>query len=128
MEIGGTDMTRDEIAAELVAGCREGRERANLIKLYAENAVSVEAADMGQGRETHGLQGIIGKHEWWDSAMEMTGGAVKGPYPHGDDKFAVIFQAAGRDKASGEAFDMDEVAIYTVADGKIVREEFFYTT
>ena len=30
------------------------------------DAVSVEATDMGGGRETHGLAGIHGKHDWWD--------------------------------------------------------------
>ncbi|MEO1238155.1 MAG: nuclear transport factor 2 family protein [Pseudomonadota bacterium] len=122
-------MTLMEIANELVAGCREGRERENLDKLYAPDAVSVEAADMsGQGRETHGLDGIKGKHEWWDANNEMTGGSVSDPFPHGDDRFAVIFEAQGKDKSSGEAFEMKEVAVYHVAGGKIVREEFFYPT
>ena len=29
-------------------------------------------------------------------------------------------------KASGERMQMDEVAVYTVKDGKIVQEEFLY--
>lgn len=120
-------MTLMDIANELVAGCREGRERENLDKLYADNVVSVEAADMGgQGRETHGLDGIKGKHDWWDANNEMTGGAISDPFPHGDDRFAVIFEVQGKDKTTGEPFDMKEVGVYHVADGKIVREEFFY--
>ena len=119
-------MTLQEIADELVAGCREGRERENLGRLYAEDAVSVEAVDMGGGREVHGLDGIRGKHDWWDANKEVTGGEVHGPYPHGDDRFAVRFVVQGRDKGTGESFDMDEVAVYHVADGKIAREEFFY--
>jgi hypothetical protein len=51
-------MTLREIADALVEGCRTGKEAENLDKLYAEDAVSVEAADMGQGRETAGLDGI----------------------------------------------------------------------
>lgn len=119
-------MDMKAVADALVAGCREGREAENLGALYAEDAVSVEAADQGGGREAHGLEAIRAKHAWWDANVEMTGGSVSDPMPHGDDRFAVIFEAAGRDKASGEAFEMREVAIYTVADGKIVREEFFY--
>ena len=38
-------MDLKEISAELVAGCHEGRALANLDKLYAEDAVSIEAAD-----------------------------------------------------------------------------------
>ena len=116
-----------EIAKELVAGCREGRAKENLDKLYAADAVSVEAADMGQGRETHGLNGIRAKHEWWESAMEMLEADVTGPMWHGDDRFAVIFRSKVKEKETGKVSDMEEVGIYTVADGKIVREEFFYT-
>jgi ketosteroid isomerase-like protein len=119
-------MTRDEIAAELVAGCREGRARANLHRLYAADAVSVEASDMGGGRETRGLAGIDGKHQWWEDNHEVTGGRVDGPYNHGDDRFAVVFAVEGMTKADGKSFAMGEVGIYTVASGKIVREEFFY--
>ncbi len=115
-----------EIAAELVAGCREDRTRENLDKLYADTAVSVEAQDMGQGRETVGLDGIKAKHDWWDSAMEFLGGDITGPLMSGDDRFAVIFRLKAREKATGNVSEMEEVGLYHVADGKIVREEFFY--
>ena len=58
--------------------------------------------------------------------MEVTGGSVSDPMLHGEDRFAVIFEVSGHEKESGTAFDMKEVAIYHVAGGKIVREEFFY--
>ncbi|WP_170514614.1 nuclear transport factor 2 family protein [Ruegeria atlantica] len=120
-------MNLKEIADELVAGCREDRAKENLNKLYAPDAVSVEAQEMeGMGRETHGVDGIRGKHEWWEGAHEVSGASVSEPYLHGDDRFAVIFEVQGKVKESGEAFDMKEVAIYHVANGKIVREEFFY--
>jgi ketosteroid isomerase-like protein len=121
-------MTLREIADALVEGCRTGKEAENLGKLYAEDAVSVEAADMGQGRETAGLDGIRGKHAWWDEAMEMTGGTVSDPMLHGEDRFAVIFEASGREKATGKTFEMKEIGVYHVKGGKIVREEFYYDT
>lgn len=120
-------MNLKEIADELVAGCREDRAKENLSKLYAPDAVSIEAQEMeGMGRETHGVEGIRGKHEWWEGAHEVSGASVSEPYLHGDDRFAVIFEVQGKVKESGEAFDMKEVGIYHVANGKIVREEFFY--
>jgi ketosteroid isomerase-like protein len=118
-------MELKDIAAELVAGCREGREVENLDRLYAANAVSVEGADHGNGRETKGLDGIKGKHAWWDSAMEVTRQEVSDPKIHGDDRFVVIFDVAAREKESGKEMAMNEVAVYHVANGKIVREEFF---
>ncbi len=120
-------MTLSEIAAELVAGCREDRARANLQKLYSPDAVSVEPADMGgMGRETHGLAGIDGKHQWWEDNHTVTGGKIDGPFLHGDDRFAVVFAMQGINKSDGKAFDMTEVGVYHVKGDKIVREEFFY--
>ncbi len=120
-------MTLNEIGNELVAGCREGRARANIDTLYAPDAVSVEAADpMGMGVETQGAEGIKGKHDWWDNAFEVLDAAVSDPYPHGDDKFAVRFTLKAKNRETGEVSDMDEIAVYHVAGGKIVREEFFY--
>lgn len=120
-------MNLKEIADELVAGCREGRAKANLDKLYADDAISVEATDaMGMGRETAGRDGIRRKHEWWEGAHDVSGASVSEPFMHGDDRFAVIFEVQGTVKESGDSFDMREVAIYHVADGKIVREEFYY--
>ncbi len=119
-------MTLLEIANELVAGCREDRTRENLDRLYAEDAVSVEPSDMGGGRETRGLAAIHGKHDWWEGAFIVHGLTVDGPFTHGDDRFAVIFRMDTENKATGERTQGREVAVYHVADGRIVREEFFY--
>lgn len=119
-------MTLDEIAAELVKGCREGRERENLDRLYAEDAVSVEGADMGGGAASEGRAAIHGKHDWWEGAVEVHGLTVEGPFTHQPDRFAVIFGMDTTDKATGKRSQGREVAIYTVKDGKIVREEFYY--
>jgi ketosteroid isomerase-like protein len=120
-------MTLQEIANELVAGCREDRTRENLDRLYAPDAVSVEAMDMGGGRETVGLAGIHGKHDWWEGAFITHGLTVEGPFLHGDDRFAVIFGMDTEDKATGKRTQGREVAVYHVKGGKIVKEEFFYS-
>jgi ketosteroid isomerase-like protein len=121
-------MTLKEIADALVAGCKAGTERANLKVLYAPDAQSIEAADMGGGRTTTGLAGIEGKHDWWEGAHDIHKVDVTGPYLHGDDRFAVIFGMDVTNKESGQRMQMQEVGIYHVANGKIVREEFFYST
>ena len=112
-------MTLKEIADELVAGCREDRTRENLDKLYAADAV-------GEGRETVGLAAIHGKHDWWDANFEVPALTVEGPFLHGDDRFAVIFDMETVNKASGERRKDREVGVYHVRNGKITREEFFY--
>ncbi|MDJ0995445.1 MAG: nuclear transport factor 2 family protein [Dinoroseobacter sp.] len=96
---------------------------------YSEDCVSVEAAPMPgvDSPVSDGLAAIRAKHDWWNNAMEFVSGTVEGPHLHGDDRFALIFKSVMREKASGNEMPMEEVAIYTVKDGKIVREEFFYT-
>ncbi|MDW4496869.1 nuclear transport factor 2 family protein [Sulfitobacter sp. D35] len=122
-------MDLKEIATELVKGCREDRTTENLDKLYAEDAVSVEAFAMegGNDREARGRDAIRAKHEWWENAMEVDSAETSDPMLHGDDRFAVTFAFKGREKESGREIDMKEVGVYHVKDGKIVREEFFYT-
>ena len=118
-----------DVANELVAGCRDGREEANLDKIYAADAVSVEAQDFsGMGRETAGVEGIKGKHQWFGSMYEILEQKISDPMPHGEDRFAVTFEMKSKNKETGEIENMNEIAVYHVANDKIVREEFFYTS
>ena len=117
-------------AKKLVEHCRAGTTREGLKELYDPDAVSVEAMAMpGSGSaETKGVEGIRGKHDWWESSFEVHSAVVDGPYPHDPDRFAVIFELDTTEKASGKRSRMKEVGLYTIDDaGKIVREEFFYT-
>jgi len=117
-----------DIADRLLSYCRAGEEAKALDELYAEDAVSVEAAAQpGAGAaETRGLDGIRGKHAWWAEAMVVHDFSAEGPFFHGEDRFGAIFTAEMIEKATGARSAMRESAIYTVAGGKIVREEFFY--
>jgi ketosteroid isomerase-like protein len=124
--MGPNDQLRS-LAEELVKGCREGRERENLNKLYAENAVSVEAyAGPEMDRETKGLEAIHKKHDWWESTMEELESHTTGPFYHGEDRFSVVFTGRAKNKETGEVMDMQETGVYHVEGGRIVREEFFY--
>jgi ketosteroid isomerase-like protein len=120
-------MTLNEIAMELVAGCREHREQANLHTLYAPDAQSVEAMDMGNGTTVTGIEAIQGKHDWWNGAMTVHNVTVGGPFVHGADRFAVSFDMDYTEKETGKRSQMQEIAVYHVAGGKIVREEFYYS-
>ena len=123
-------MTLIDVANALVDGCRTGQDTENLEMLYAPDAVSVEAMAAPGGempREVQGVAAIKGKHEWWNATMEVLEAEASDPMLHGDDRFAVIFRMKAKDRASGTVMDMEEVGVYTVAGGKIVREEFFYT-
>jgi ketosteroid isomerase-like protein len=119
-------MSTNEIANRYVALCKEGRFGACLDELFAKDAVSVEAfAPPGQDPVATGLPALHAKSEWWNKNHEVHKGEVFGPYPNGD-RFAVRFAFDVTNKPSGKRFTMDEVGLFTVENGKISREEFFY--
>jgi ketosteroid isomerase-like protein len=115
-----------EIGKKYVALCQEGKNEVILDELFAKDAVSVEAgAPPGQDRTAKGLDAIRGKSKWWRENHTVHKAELSGPYPH-DDRFAVRFVYDVTSKPSGKRFTMDEVGLFTVANNKIVKEEFFY--
>src|SRR5215471_14635548 len=116
-----------EIAKKYVALCKEGKTDVILDELFTNDTVSVEAgAPPGQERTAKGLEAIRAKGKWWRDNHTVHKAEVFGPYPH-DDRFAVRFVYDVTNKPSNQRFSMDEVALFTVSKGKIVKEEFFYT-
>ena len=115
-----------EIARQLAELCRAGKNEEALNTLFAENVVSVEAgAPPGMEREAKGLAAVKAKGEWWRANHEIHSASISGPWPH-DDKFVVGFIYDVTNKPSGNRMVMNEVGLYYVQNGKIVREEFFY--
>ena len=55
----------------------------------------------------------------------LHGASAEGPYI-GATGFAVKFRVDVTENASGKRLLMEEVGVYTVENGKIVREEFMY--
>ena len=120
-------MSTLEIANKLVELCRQGKNMEALDTLFSRDIVSVEAVSMpGMAQETKGLPAVKAKNEWWISNHEVHSASATGPWPHGD-RFIVGFQYDVTNKPSGKRMKMDEAALYTVNDGKIVKEEFFYS-
>lgn len=118
-------MTTMETADQLVALCREGRNLEAIEQLYADDVVSLEVQEPMM--IATGKAAVIGKAQWWQSAHEVHSASVDGPWPNGD-QFIVRFHFDITVKATGARVTMDEVGLYTVADGKIVHERFFYRT
>ena len=76
-------------------------------------------------REVRGVDKCLEKSKAWVAAHEIHSASAEGPFPHGD-KFALILKYDITRKATGERVKMEEVALYTVANDKIVKEEFMY--
>ena len=121
-------MSAREIGTKLVALCREGKNLEAIESLYADDVVSVEAAEGGGfPRTMTGKATVLGKGQWWEENHEIHEASVDGPFPHGDDRFAVIFHYDITSKPMNNArMELNEVGVYTVKNGKVVREEFFY--
>jgi ketosteroid isomerase-like protein len=122
-------MDVNEVGRRLVELCQQGK-NLDALSLYAPDAVSVEAmGDETMPAVMTGVDAIRGKGEWWFANHEVHRASAKGPFPNGD-RFAVIFDYEVTPKAgpmAGKRMAMEEVALYTVKDGKIAREEFFYS-
>ncbi|HVT04937.1 MAG TPA: nuclear transport factor 2 family protein [Thermoanaerobaculia bacterium] len=119
-----------QVGDKLVELCKQGKHLEAIDAIYDKNIVSVEAMSGGPDMpaEMHGIDAIRGKNEWWLANHEVHSGDAKGPYVNGD-RFAVDFNFDITPKVGpmeGKRHTMQEVALYTVKDGKIVREEFFY--
>lgn len=120
-------MSTSEVGKKLVELCKQGKNEEAMKTLYASNIVSVEAgAPPGQSAESSGIEAVIAKGKWWADNHEVHSASVEGPWPQGD-RFIVRFTYDVTYKPSSKRMTMDEAALFTVQDGKIVREEFFYT-
>lgn len=115
-----------ETGKKYVALCKEGKNEAIVDELFTKDTVSVEAgAPLGQDRTAKGLDAIRAKSKWWRENHTVHSAEVFGPYPN-DDRFAVRFLYDITHKPSGQRLTMDEVGLFTVSNGKIIKEEFFY--
>jgi hypothetical protein len=117
------------IGTKLVHFCRNGLNLEAISTLYSPDIVSVEAFGTADfPAEIRGIDNVVAKNKKWYDLNEVHHGSVEGPYPHGD-RFAVIFHYETTPKEGprkGQRAEFQEVAVYSVKDGKIVREEFFY--
>jgi hypothetical protein len=118
-------MSTREIAEKLVEHCKSHTEAEGLKTLYAEDAVSVEPmAPEGMDPVSKGRDAIRGKHDWWNSTMEVHSSELEGPFLNGDN-FSVVFEIDATDKSSGQRWKAKEVALYETDGEKIVKESFF---
>jgi ketosteroid isomerase-like protein len=114
------------VANELVTLCRAGKNLEAIDKLYSPNIISLEPVAMeGYPAEQKGKDAIRRKNEKWFAENEVHRAEANGPFV-GEQQFAVHYSFDVTHRPSGQRFTMSEMALYTVKDGKIVREQFFY--
>jgi len=119
-------MTTQEVANRLVTLCREGNYQQAITELYSPDIVSVEA-EGAPDRIVKGLAGIAEKGKKFESKIEKVNKSVVSDPIVAENFFSCAMLMNVQMKGMPMAIDMDEICVYTVNEGKIVREEFFYT-
>ncbi|WP_426165774.1 SnoaL-like domain-containing protein [Sandarakinorhabdus sp. DWP1-3-1] len=115
-------MDTKAIAADVVAMAKAGNLDGIGEKYWSDDIVSMEAMDGPMAR----LQGHAAVHEkgvWWNGAHEVHSVETRGPWVNGD-QFAIHWAMDVTQKESGQRIQMEEIALYTVRDGRIVEEKF----
>jgi hypothetical protein len=110
-----------EIGADLVSMFNQGKIPEIEKKWWSPAIESVEGMGMGW----RGRAAVEAKNAEWYANNSLNGASAEGPFV-GASGFAVKFKMDITDKASGKRVVMDEVGVYAVKNGKIVREEFMY--
>lgn len=113
------------IAREFTDMCAAGDFAEAGEAFWADDVVSLEPMP-GDMARVEGREAVARKGEWWFENNEVHGFEVEGPFVF-EDQFAVRF-SMDVTPSGGERTTMDEVALYTVRDGKIVEERFLYGT
>lgn len=116
-----------DIGKEVAALCKQGKNQEAIDRLYSPNIESVEPVAMpGMDQIQKGTQAIKKKNQWWVDNHDVHGCTVEGPFPH-DNRFILHFKYDVTPKHTGKRMTMDETGLYTVENGKVVKEEFFYS-
>lgn len=118
-------MTTLDTAKKYVDLCKQNKHE-EALGLFSEDAVSIEAGGPpGKSTEARGLAAIRAKGKEWGEVHEIRAVRIDGPWPNGN-RFIVRFGYDLTHRPSGKAMSMEEAGLFTVEDGKITREEFFY--
>jgi hypothetical protein len=119
-------MTIQEIATRLVELCRQGQYEAAQRELYADNAISIEPEGSPGFTNKDSLAGIIEKGAGFRDMIEEVHGTTVSDPVIAADHFSIALTLDVTLKGMGRV-NMDEICVYRVKDGKVVKEQFFYT-
>jgi hypothetical protein len=117
-------MSTEEVAKKVIELTRKQEWHEALDTLYDKDIVSVEArASGGDSLETRGIDQVREKIDWYLQNREFHSFNADAPFV-AHDRFVVQYDADVIGKESKQRRKLSEVGVYTVKDGKIVREEF----
>ena len=121
----GKGPTPLQVAQQFTELLRAGKYAEVEERWLASGIESVEGH--GAAMSWKGKKNVLAKYRTWEAQNEFVDATVEGPWV-GATGFAIKFVGAVRNKVTGERHPMEEIAVYTVRDGKVVREEFHFAT
>ena len=121
----GKGATPLEVAQTVVGLLRAGAANEVEQKWLAPGIESVEG--VGASMAWKGKKAVLKKYRDWEADHEIHAMTVEGPWV-GATGFAVRYAVDLSQKSTGQRHQMEEIAVYTVKNGKIVREEFHFRT
>ena len=119
-------MTTKEVANRLVELCREGKYEQTIKELYSPNIVSVEPEGV-PNRIVHGLAAVAEKGKKFEEKITKIHSCIIADPIVAENFFSTNMLMHVDMKGVPVPIDMDEICVYTVSEGKIVKQEFFYT-
>ena len=118
-------MTTQEVANRFYELTKEQNWNKIQNELYSDDAVSIEPAGAQGMQNAEGLPAIKKKGELFATMVEeMHGGYCTEPVV-GGRFFSLALGIDATMKGQGR-MKMDEIGVYEVKDGKIVKEQFFF--
>ena len=118
-------MTTTAIAHRLIELCRAGKNADAYAELFADNALSLEPEGMPGGR-VEGREALIAKTAQFEEMVEERyGGEVSDPLV--TDSHFVIRMSMDIKMKERDRSEVEELCLYEVKNGKIVKEQFIYT-
>ena len=125
METQEMTMTTQQIASRLVELCGQGKFEETQRELFSDDAVSMEQQSTPDfQKETKGLDAIIEKgHKWGSMVRKVNGLEVSKPLITANS-FAITLRM-DVDMKDGSHWDITELCVYQVKEGKIFSEQFF---
>jgi len=118
-------MTTKDVASRLVELCKEGKFEEAQRELFADDAVSIEPYSTPEfEKETKGLKAIQEKAKKWDAMVEKMNALEASKPLVADNSFALTMRM-DVNMRNGQHWDMTELCVYEVKDGKIKSEQFF---
>ena len=121
----GKGATPLEVAQTVAALIRDGASHEVEEKWLARGVESVEG--VGASMAWTGKKAVLAKYRGWEADHEIHEMKLEGPWV-GATGFTLKFWIDVTQTSTGQRTQMEEIAVYTVKDGKIVREEFHFLT